>query len=216
MEITGILLAAGSASRFGGGKLAHPLPDGTPIGLASLRNLRAALPDVLVVIREGDARLREMFEDEGARVQECADARLGISRSLACAVRAAPAGRGWLFALGDMPYLKPQTLRAVAGSIGDGIAIPEYAGQRGNPVGFASRYVDELLALRGDEGARSLLRRHPDDVTVVPCDDPGILRDIDRREDLDGASHSVLTTEPLNSRHGGTGNTEEKEKRRKK
>jgi hypothetical protein len=30
-----------------------------------------------------------------------------------------------------------------------------------------------------------LLRRHPEDVRVVACDDPGILRDIDRREDLE-------------------------------
>jgi molybdenum cofactor cytidylyltransferase len=186
LKVTGILLAAGSGSRFGGGKLAHPLADGTPIGVASLRNLRQALADVVVVVRAGDERTRQVFADEGIAVQECTDAHLGMSRTLACGLRASLDAQGWLFALGDMPFLKPETIRAVAGAIGEGIAMPQYAGRRGNPVGFARRYREELLALEGDEGARSLLARHPEDVRVVACDDPGILRDIDRPEDLKG------------------------------
>jgi molybdenum cofactor cytidylyltransferase len=186
LKVTGILLAAGSGSRFGGGKLAHPLPDCTPIGVASLGNLRAALSDVMVVIREGDDHLRRLFEAQGVAVHACADAHLGMSRSLGCGVRAAPDAQAWLFALGDMPFLRPDTIRDVAASIGNGIAIPEFEGRRGNPVGFAARYGRELLDLQGDEGARSLLGRHAADVTVIACDDPGILRDIDRREDLAG------------------------------
>jgi molybdenum cofactor cytidylyltransferase len=185
LKVTGILLAAGSGSRFGGGKLAHPLADGTPIGVASLRHLRQALSDVIVVVRAGDEKTRRVFAGEGATMRECVDAHLGMARTLACGLRAAPDAPGWLFALGDMPFLKPATIRAVADAIGNGIAMPEYAGQRGNPVGFAARYREELLSLEGDEGARSLLRRHPEDVRVVACDDPGILRDIDRREDLE-------------------------------
>jgi molybdenum cofactor cytidylyltransferase len=42
----------------------------------------------------------------------------------------------------------------------------------------------ELLALRGDEGARGVVERHRADVAEVVVDDPGIHRDIDRREDL--------------------------------
>ena len=41
---TGLLLAAGSARRFGGGKLLAKLPDGCPVGVAACRTLLAALP----------------------------------------------------------------------------------------------------------------------------------------------------------------------------
>lgn len=188
MTITGILLAAGSGSRFGGGKLLHPLQDGTPLGIASLRNLKSALPDILAVVRAGDDELRELMLREGVAVQVCEDAHLGMARSLVCGIRAAADADGWVIALGDMPYLSPATISTVAGKIaqGAGIAVPEYRGERGHPVGFGSRHGKELLELHGDEGARTLLKRHAGDIEIVACDDPGILRDIDRREDIPG------------------------------
>lgn len=188
MTITGILLAAGSGSRFGGGKLLHPLSDGTPIGIASLRSLKAAVGDVVAVVREGDERLREALAAEDVRVALCMDANVGQSRSLICGVRASMDAAGWVFALGDMPFVAPATTRAIAAALADadGIVLPQYQGKRGNPVGFSARYRPLLLDLEGDEGARSIVRQRPAEIRLVECDDPGILRDIDRREDLNG------------------------------
>ena len=50
----GILLAAGNSSRFGSHKLLHPLPDGTPLGVASARVMRFVLDRVVAVVRTGD------------------------------------------------------------------------------------------------------------------------------------------------------------------
>ena len=184
--ITGILLAAGSASRFGGGKLLHPLADGTPIGVASLRILKSALPDVIVVVRAGDEKLRAIFEAENVPVQVSRDAHLGMGHSLVCGIDASADADGWLIALADMPFLLPATIEAVAQRVAETgrIALPAYRGERGHPVGFGSRYRDELLKLGGDAGARVLIGRHGDDVEVIDRDDPGILRDIDTKADL--------------------------------
>lgn len=184
--IQGILLAAGSASRFGGGKLLHPLADGTPIGIASLRILKSALPDVIVVVRAGDEKLQAMFEGENVGVQVSRDAHLGMGHSLVSGIDASREAGGWVIALADMPFLLPATIEAVARRIaGTGrIALPAYCGERGHPVGFGNRYRDELLKLGGDAGARALIGRHGDDVEVMECDDPGVLRDIDTRADL--------------------------------
>jgi len=186
LKIVGILLAAGSGSRFGGDKLAHPLADGTPIGVASLRNLKRALPDVIAVARSADTHLRGLLTAEGVVVHPCADAHLGMARSFACAIAASQDADGWVIALGDMPFLLPQTIANVAGRVAQsgGIAIPEYRGERGHPVGFGRRYRDELLALQGDEGARSVIARHPDELEIVDCDDRGIVRDVDTPADL--------------------------------
>ncbi len=185
--ITGILLAAGSGSRFGGGKLLHPLPDGTPIGVASLRNLKNALPDVIAVVRGNDDRLRDLLEHEGVAVHLCEDAHRGMARSFVCGIDASRHADGWIIALGDMPFVLPQTIEAIAGHVARSgkIAIPAWRGERGHPVGFGHRYLDDLLNLQGDEGARSIIARHADDVEIVDCDDRGILRDIDTPADLD-------------------------------
>ena len=185
--IQGILLAAGSGSRFGGGKLLHCLPDGTPIGIASLRNLRASLPEVLAVVRSGDDALRRLLEAEGIAVLICTDAHLGMARSLVCGIDASRNADGWVIALGDMPFLLPQTIKTIAGHIAQTgrIAIPAYRGERGHPVGFGRRYLDELLKLQGDEGARSVIARQPRDLEIVDCDDRGILRDVDTPADLE-------------------------------
>lgn len=185
--ITGILLAAGSGSRFGGGKLLHRLADGTPIGVASLRNLRAALPEVFAVVRSGDDRLRRLLEAEGVCVRICDDAHLGMARSFVCGIGASRDTDGWIIALGDMPFVLPRTIRSIAERIAKTgrIAIPAYHGERGHPVGFGRRYRDELLKLEGDEGARSVIGLHPGEVDIVACDDRGILRDIDTPADLE-------------------------------
>ena len=184
--ITGVLLAAGSGSRFGGGKLLHPLSDGTPMGVASLRNLKKTLPNVIAVVRSGDDALRELLEREGVAVHLCDDASLGMARSFRCGIEASRDAEGWIIALGDMPYLKPQTIAAVVAKVAitGGIAIAAYRGERGHPVGFGCRYRNELLKLQGDEGARSVIGRHPQDLNVIECNDPGILRDIDTPADL--------------------------------
>ncbi|HZP93579.1 MAG TPA: nucleotidyltransferase family protein [Burkholderiales bacterium] len=183
---TGILLAAGSGTRFGGGKLLATLPGGMAVGIASYRNLRAALDRVCVVVRSEDGALIDLFEREGASMCLCTDAALGMSRSLITGIRANPDADGWIIALGDMPFVRSETVLRVARALRDGaaIAVPTWHGQRGHPAGFAAGLREELLAVTGDEGARSILRRHAAEIRLIECDDPGVMRDIDTPADL--------------------------------
>ena len=187
IRIAGILLAGGAARRFGGGKLLHALPDGTPIGVAAWHNLRAALDPVVVVVRRGDDALAARFGREGARVVVSEDAERGMGHSLASGVAATADAPGWVIALADMPGVRPATITAVAQAIADGarIALPVHNGERGHPVGFSAACRDELLALSGDSGARALLQRYAAEVVRLQVDDPGVLQDIDTRADAE-------------------------------
>jgi molybdenum cofactor cytidylyltransferase len=110
-----------------------------------------------------------------------------MGESLAHAVRATRDAGGWVIALADMPFVRPETIRAVAWRLAAGapIVAPRYHGERGHPVGIAARYLAELEALAGDEGARAILKRDAALVEFVDCDDPGVLRDVDTPADLD-------------------------------
>jgi molybdenum cofactor cytidylyltransferase len=186
-HLAGILLAAGSGSRFGGDKLLHPLPDGVAIAAHAARNLLASGLNVTAVVRPGDFPLADMLEQEGCYVTVCPEAAQGMGASLAHAVRAERGAAGWVVALADMPRIKSGTIRRVAQAIAAGAAIaaPGFRGMRGHPVAFAARFGPELAALTGDSGARSLLEREREALVLIDCDDPGVLLDIDRRADLE-------------------------------
>ena len=184
--IVAILLAAGAGTRFGGGKLLHPLSDGVALAAHAARNLQAADLDVIAVVRTGDFPLADMLEEEGCHVFPCAEAVRGMGHSLAHGVNAAKDAPGWVVALADMPRVQPSTIRCIADAIREGalIAAPTYRSERGHPVGFAAALRSELLALSGDSGARAVLERHRDAVRLIECDDPGIALDIDAKTDL--------------------------------
>jgi molybdenum cofactor cytidylyltransferase len=186
LRIAGILLAGGSATRFGADKLLHPLADGTPIAVASARNLIAAVPRVVAVVRPGAPELERALRAAGAEVTVCDRAAEGMGATLAHAVRAAGDAEGWVVALADMPFVRPETIRRVAEAIegGAAIAAPQFGGERGHPVGFAGKFRAALGALAGDAGAREILKAHAAAVARVEVDDPGVVRDIDTPADL--------------------------------
>lgn len=189
MRIVGILLAAGSGRRFDASgarnKLLAPLADGQPVVAAAARAMLGALPHVIAVVRDGDSELAALLGAMGCDIAPCPDAGLGMAASLVHGLRhAAPTADGWVVALGDMPYVQTATITALCSAIEQGAAIaaPFLDGRRGNPVAFDRTHLHELLALRGDSGARLLLQAHP--VREVGVDDPGIFPDIDTPADL--------------------------------
>lgn len=113
----------------------------------------------------------------------------GMGESIAAAVRASGTAGGWLILPADLPLVSPATLRAVAGRLANGrgrIVVPRYYGRRGHPVAFPQAAEAELLALRGDRGARAVVQRWQafGAVDLLELDDPGILVDIDTPADL--------------------------------
>ncbi|RPI41749.1 MAG: nucleotidyltransferase family protein [Betaproteobacteria bacterium] len=187
MRIVGILLAAGRGSRFGGDKLRARLEDGTAIGVQAARNLKAALPESIAVVRPEDGELSRMLAATGIEVTPCPDAAVGMGASLSHAVRARADADGWIVALADMPLIRPQTILRIAAALGSGarIAAPAFRGQRGHPVGFAAGLGKRLAALTGDAGARDIVRDEARQVVLVEVDDPGVLADIDTPAELE-------------------------------
>ena len=82
--------------------------------------------------------------------------------------------------------VQPATLRAVADALASHTVVqPVYLGQRGHPVGFAASCRDALLALAGDNGARSVVQRYG--AHLLPVDDAGCVHDVDTPQALEEA-----------------------------
>jgi molybdenum cofactor cytidylyltransferase len=187
-EVAAILLAAGSGSRFGGGKLLAPYR-GRPLIEAALASLEdAPVDERIVVVGDEVERLREVSERHGARIVENPDWKRGQSTSVLTGLRACGAQtQAAVVLLGDQPLVGTGAVERLVAAFGGGarVAVATYGGKRRNPVLF-SREVWPLLEaeLDGDEGARPVLRRHPELVVEVPCEGVGDPTDVDTREDL--------------------------------
>lgn len=200
--VVGILLAAGFSRRFGEqDKLMHLLTSQEnhsgsinsrlTVAETSALALIEALPYSVAVVREENQALQTLLAARGLHVALSTSRDAVMADSLKQGIRAAkaafPRAAGFIIALADMPFIRPQTITQIAEHLAAAAIVqPMFNGQPGNPVGFSQKFADTLLALEGDQGARGVLRAHQDEVLRMPCDDEGILRDIDTMADLPG------------------------------
>tara|TARA_E500000331_G_scaffold358465_1_gene425507 strand:+ start:21360 stop:21941 length:582 start_codon:yes stop_codon:yes gene_type:complete len=186
--ITGILLAAGMGKRFGSQKLMAKLPSGTPVAVTSWRNLETANKKSFAVIRQNDSELRSLFEDENIPFVVCEDAHMGMSRSLLTGIQSSLKSSGWIIALGDMPFIDPKTIKKIICDMSNikhkTIFRPIFQKQAGNPVGLNRELLNELMTLKGDQGAREIIKRDKRRIHQIPVNDSGIIKDIDTQRDL--------------------------------
>lgn len=182
----GVLLAAGFSRRFGHeDKLMQPVNGEMAMALVAARSLIAVLEQAVAVVRQENTALAAALHEMGFHVVCCEAQATAMSDSLIAGVDAAvhafPAMQGLLVALADMPMIQAETIQKVVECLQRGACIvqPEYAQQPGHPVGFDVQMVAELLAVRGDQGARQVLKKHAAAVTRLRCDDAGIVLDID-------------------------------------
>lgn len=107
----------------------------------------------------------------------------GMGDSIAAAVRATADAEGWLILPADLPLVRPETLRCIAGAPdAQTVVRPVYLGHPGHPVRFHRDCGEALMALGGETGAAAVVRRHR--LWTVEVDDPGCVTDIDTPEDL--------------------------------
>lgn len=181
MKVGVILLAAGRSRRFGSDKRRAVLDDGQTLLAATVAAIRASGLPLLACLDPADDALATTLADEHVAVARCRDAALGMGHTLAQGVGQRPEDwEGLLVALADMPWVRPDSYRAIAARLAPGnIVAPCFEGRRGNPVGFSSAFYGHLAACSGDRGARDILRQHANAVRELPLDDPGLLRDVD-------------------------------------
>ena len=177
-----ILLAAGSARRFGGGKLFAQL-GGQPLWeWAAERLEQAGFESRYLVVdpaieahptRSGWDRVENPFADEG------------IASSIRAGVQAASDQSRIVIALADMPFIDSAHFTALAHS--DGVIFTRYPdGRPGCPAAFPASAFISLLDLRGDRGAAALCSTLGG-VFVMPPDSQLETFDIDKTADLSEA-----------------------------
>ncbi|MFC7063769.1 nucleotidyltransferase family protein [Halobacillus seohaensis] len=198
--IIGIVLAAGKSSRMKKNKLSLPLED-TTIGSRAVQSaLESRLDHVLLVTKEKDALAwlsTSLFDKSTHRrwsQVQCADADRGQAYSLRCGVQAAinRQATAIVVILADQPLIKAEMINdlidrfQIASIQGEAIEFTAstYKGRIQPPILFSSNLFSMLMQLKGDKGARTVLRRKsPSDGITVEYDDRSCFYDIDTEDD---------------------------------
>lgn len=190
MSIAAILLAAGASQRLGQPKQLLSLHGETLLARTLRLAREAELNPVVVVLGAYAHDLRAEAERQGASVVVNAAWSAGISTSIGTGLQAiaetAKETQGAMMLVCDQPFLTADHLRTLVAAF---LEPPEpkivasfYAGVRGIPALFPAAAFPELAALRGDKGARNLLRAASFPVVEIPF--PAGAIDIDTVDDL--------------------------------
>jgi molybdenum cofactor cytidylyltransferase len=180
-----IVLAAGLSRRMGNQNKLLVNIKGAPMISRTLDAITNAGIDHIYVVTgfEQDAVQKALAKHSVKFVHNPAYEK-GLGTSLAVGAKALSKDTAAAFViLGDMPYIKSQTLAALKEAcqpnIDNMIVVPCWRGKRGNPVLFHHRFFASLASINGDHGARDIITDNPQHVVEVDVDDPGISIDLD-------------------------------------
>jgi molybdenum cofactor cytidylyltransferase len=183
-RLVALVLAAGQSRRMGvQNKLLCEL-EGRPL---LCRAVDAALASrccqVMVVTGWQAEHIEAALGDRPVSLVHNAEFATGMAGSLRCGLAALPADiDGAVILLADMPWIDAEDIdRLIAGfdPAAPAILVPEFNGQRGNPVVWPRRYFAEMRQIAGDVGARALLERHAEAVRPVAFESDAIFADVD-------------------------------------
>ena len=179
-----IVLAAGFSSRFGSSKLLAGLSSGKTVFQQTVERIAGAFPERFIITRpEMVGALQELAQGTSILSFEHADQ--GMGATLAFAAQQIGDWDGCAVCLGDMPFIETSTYRRIAELVTAGsIVTPIFDSKMGNPVAFGKNLYTDLEALSGDSGGRGIMSIYPHAVRELHVSDPGILQDIDTREEL--------------------------------
>lgn len=185
-----VVTAAGSAERFGGKKLLAAVA-GEPLLDHTIRSLLDGGVTEVIVVVSADAR-RELARDVSAmndarvRPLENPDPSRGMFSSIQIGVAAA-IGDALVVLPGDMPYVRPETVRALIARYRERPAIvsPRYKGKRGHPVVMPLSLRDDIAATAPTANLHDVIKQHQDERVDLDVEDAGVVRDVDTPADLE-------------------------------
>jgi len=193
MNSTGIIiLAAGSSSRLGRPKQLLPWKGTTLLGHIIHEAMQASLDPIVVVTGAFAEEVSNILAAEPVIVAHNPDWSEGMASSIvkgiSALLMAAPVTGSAIVAVCDQPFLSATLLRDLAErqTPDHPIVACTYDNVIATPALFHHSLFDELLKLRGDAGAKKIIRDHAEQVTTLPFPQGDL--DIDTME----AYHAVL------------------------
>lgn len=187
--VSAVVLAAGMSRRMGTPKQLLRIGGETILG-RTLKNVRASnVSEIVLVLGHAAESVEKTIATDDLKIVRNPEYQDGMGTSLRAGLAAVDAdAEGALIILADQPWVVSETLSRLIALHQESrpqIIIPMHRGFRGNPVLLDRSVFPEVQALHGDVGCRAIFGDHTENILKLEVDDPGILLDIDSRDELE-------------------------------
>ena len=193
-----VVLAAGMSSRLGSPKQLLAYKGKSLLQHAVDTALQTSMRPVVIVVGANSDAMKKQLEVRKAEVVENEGWQEGMASSLRCGMAATqkmkPGADGIIFMVCDQPYVTKlllDSLLQVQHITGQPIVASSYEDKLGTPALFHKSFFAELMKLKGDTGARKLIKQHEDLVTTVAFPE-GII-DIDTAAEYEALKQNKIS-----------------------
>ena len=188
--ISAILLAAGKSKRLKGENKLIKNFKGKPLINHILSSLiKSKVNKIFIVVGYQNQKIKKIaYKNKKITFVTNLNYKKGISSSINSGLkRISKKNIGFLITHGDMPLISKTILNTLCSALKNKdkeIFVPVYKKKLGNPLAFKYSMIKSLKKIKGDKGAKKLIRSNKQKVQLVKMKSKSILIDFDQLKDF--------------------------------
>ena len=188
--ITAILLAAGQSKRLRGENKLTKLFKGKPLINHILFSLiKSKVNKIIVVLGFEHLKIKTtLLKSKKIKFAINKNYKKGMSSSIKTGLKKLPKNsQGFLIVLGDMPNITKTTINKICSLITKSdkeIILPKFKNRTGNPIGFKQSMIKNIYKIKGDRGAKNIIKKNNKKIKFLNINSKSILVNLNTKRNF--------------------------------
>ena len=188
--ITAILLAAGQSKRLKDENKLTKLFKGKPLINHILFSLiKSKVNKIIVVLGFEHLKIKtKLLKSKKIKFAINKNYKKGMSSSIKTGLKKLPKNsQGFLIVLGDMPNITKTTINKICSLITKSdkeIILPKFKNRTGNPIGFKQSMIKNIYKIKGDRGAKNIIKKNNKKIKFLNINSKSILVNLNTKRNF--------------------------------
>jgi molybdenum cofactor cytidylyltransferase len=188
--ITAILLAAGQSKRLKDENKLTKLFKGKPLINHILYSLiKSKVNKIIIVLGFEHLKIKtKLLKNKKINFVVNKNYKKGMSSSIKTGLKKLPKNsKGFLIVLGDMPNITKTTINKICLSIirsDKEIILPKFKNKTGNPIGFKYSMIKNIYKIKGDRGAKNIIKKNNKKIKFLNINSKSILINLNTKRNF--------------------------------
>ena len=188
--ITAILLAAGQSKRLKDENKLTKLFKGKPLINHILFSLiKSKVNKIIVVLGFDHLKIKtKLLKSKKIKFAINKNYKKGMSSSIKTGLKKLPKNsQGFLIVLGDMPNITKTTINKICSLIARSdkeIILPKFKNRTGNPIGFKQSMIKNIYKIKGDRGAKNIIKKNNKKIKFLNINSKSILVNLNTKRNF--------------------------------